>query len=1025
MKVIIVAKTRRGGGACVGGITEDGRSVRLVAADAATNERAGLEYNVNEVWDVESRPDVNVLPPHIENIIVLRARRLKKSPHTISIIRRYLPPVTGATDVLFGGLAQASMGGALYLSEGTGLPGFSTQFWVPDQPLQLDFEGKRIRYRYPTPEGGRTLTFVGFQEPVEVLPAGTLLRVSLAHWWRPKEKPDEELRCFVQLSGWFVEGPIAPVAGGLQDRHSAADESRIPKDQSASLFANFNRHDEDEVETPPAPEQQDLDIPESASRATRQKQLSTSECSTGGLPRARQVLKDTFGFADFLPLQADIVARVLERQDTLAIMPTGGGKSLCYQLPALLFQGLTVVVSPLIALMQDQVSQLQQLDVPSAFLNSTLAHREYVTIANRARAGGVNILYVAPETLLRPETLLLLEQSRISCLAVDEAHCISEWGHDFRPEYRQLQTVRQRFVSAVCLALTATATPRVRDDIRRLLGIPHSGEFIASFNRPNLFLSVRPRRDGLAQVLTFLKPRQEQSGIIYCATRKQVDELTAALNANGYEALPYHAGLADEVRRVNQDRFIRDEFPIMVATIAFGMGINKSNVRFVVHYHLPKDLESYYQEIGRGGRDGLPADCLLLYSRGDAVTIRHFIDEGAPSERAGRQARLNALMRYAEARECRRKPLLAYFGETLEQPCGHCDQCHQAPDPTNTTDVTVAAQKFLSCVKRTGELFGPAHIIAVLRGSKSERILTRGHDHLSTYGIGAEHSTETWRELAQQFIQLGLVDQDLEHGGLRLTPKGWEVLRGKQPVQAVLQKVEAPILMATTLASREEELFQLLRELRRELATEAGMPPYIIFSDRALTEMATLLPQTEAQLLAVNGVGRAKLANYGAAFLELIRDYCRQRGLEVQASSPSEPPDTIIRPAVRRRFREIGELFTGGVGIDEIATQYGIKRETVVGHLTAYREAGERLEPDRLLAASRLDTDVRERVFMAFDRLGTDRLAPVHADLSGRVEYDELHLLRLVVLSRKDFGLVADPALPVHSQNHPGAPSER
>ena len=329
-------------------------------------------------------------------------------------------------------------------------------------------------------------------------------------------------------------------------------------------------------------------------------------------------------------------------------MPTGGGKSLCYQLPALLLDGLTVVVSPLIALMQDQVSQLHQLGVPAAFLNSTVQLHEYICTTNRVRRGDVRLLYVAPETLLRPETLLLLEQSRLACLAVDEAHCISEWGHDFRPEYRQFQEVRGRFPQAVCLALTATATTRVREDIRRLLSIGADGEFVASFDRRNLFLAAEPRRDGLAQTLAFLEKHRGQAGIIYCGTRRQVDELTAALNDNGWPALPYHAGLDDEVRRQNQERFIRDDVPLMVATIAFGLGINKSNVRFVVHYHLPKDLESYYQEIGRAGRDGLPADCLLLHSRADAVTTRRFIDEGAASERPGRQARLDAMMRYAE-----------------------------------------------------------------------------------------------------------------------------------------------------------------------------------------------------------------------------------------------------------------------------------------------------------------------------------------------------------------------------------------
>ncbi len=824
-----------------------------MVTEAAAQERAGLDYEVHEVWEVESLPDPGRVPPHVENIRVQAARRLKRSQNTLAVIRRWQPPVAGAPGKLFDGLVQVSGGGALYIAEATGLPGFSAQFWRPDQPLQLELQGRRIRYRYPTPDGGCTLAFAGFQEPLPVLPAGTLLRISLAHWWRPKDHPEEELRCYLQVSGWFLEEE----APALDARPLAAEAGFAAAGSGAPPISG-------RAQTPPPP----------AAPAPRP--------AAAGLPAARQVLKETFGFSEFLPLQAAIISRVLERQDTLAIMPTGGGKSLCYQLPALLFEGLTVVVSPLIALMQDQVSQLQQLAVPAAFLNSTLPPRSAAAIASQVREGRVKVLYLAPESLLRPESLLLLEQSRLACLAVDEAHCISEWGHDFRPEYRQIQTVRKQFASAVCVALTATATPRVRDDIRRLLAIPEAGVFAASFNRPNLFLAVQQRRTGLAQILDFLKPRREQSGIVYCATRKQVEEITTRLNDHGFPALPYHAGLGNDVRRSNQDRFLQDEIPIMVATVAFGMGINKSNVRYVVHFHLPKDIESYYQEIGRGGRDGLPADCLLLYRRADAVTIRHFIDEGADSERPGRQARLNALLRYAEARECRRVPLLGYFGETLGQPCGGCDLCRQAPATAATADVTVAARKFLSCVQRTGELFGPAHLIAILRGSRSERVLARGHDRLSTYGIGAELSAEAWRDLAQQFIQLGLVDQDLEHGGLRLAEKGWEVLRGTRPVSAILQPVAAPAAPAPQ-ASREEALFQLLRAWRLQLAAQAGLPAYIVFSDRTLAEMASLLPQTEDQLLAVNGVGRAKLANYGAACLEIIRGYCREHGLAARA----------------------------------------------------------------------------------------------------------------------------------------------
>lgn len=745
MKVLIVAKTRRGGGACVGGITEEGRSVRLVVPDAATHDHAGLEYEVGEVWEVEATPGEHIIPPHVENTIVWRAHRLRRLANVERVILRFMPPVAGGPEKLFDGRLQASSSGALYVVERAGLPSHSTMFWTPDQPLTLDCESKRIRYRYPTSDGGRTVTFVGYQEPITAIPAGTLLRVSLAHWWRPKERPDEELRCYVQLSGWFLDP---------KTQTPSAPPGR-PTDASQDELARID------------------------AEATRQSDQQRLTPATADLRRAREVLKQTFGFAEFLPVQGEVVAHVLQRHDTLAVMPTGGGKSLCYQLPTLLLDGITVVVSPLIALMQDQVSQLEQLKVPAAFLNSTLLLREYLSVTNRVRHGAVKLLYAAPETLLRPETLLLLEQSRVTCLAVDEAHCISEWGHDFRPEYRHLQEVRRRFPQAVCLALTATATVRVRQDIRRQLGIPAEGEFVASFDRRNLFLAVEPRHDGLAQTLAFLEKRRGQCGIIYCGTRQQVDELSAALNANHWSALPYHAGLPDDVRCHNQARFIRGEVSIMVATVAFGLGINKSNVRFVLHYHLPKDVESYYQEIGRAGRDGLPADCLLLYSLGDAVLHRHFIDAGAESQRQGRKDRLNALLGYAEAMECRRIPLLACFDETLAGPCGHCDNCVQAPEAGETTDVSVAAREFLSCIQRTGEVFGSAHIIAVLRGSCLKKVRAHGHERLSVFGIGKELSTDEWRRLAQQFIRQGLAHHDLEFGGLQLTPKGWQVLKGE------------------------------------------------------------------------------------------------------------------------------------------------------------------------------------------------------------------------------------------------------
>ena len=925
MKVLIVAKTRRAPGACVGGIGENGQSVRLIAADAATNLRAGMEYDVGDVWDIESYPDPQIIPPHVENIIVTSGRKVKPSKRVAEAIYRYMPPVMGGPEKLFDGVVQTGVSGSLYIAERTGLPQRSTMFWVPDQPLMLDCSAKRLHYRYDR----KTIVFVGFQEPVKVLPAGTLLRVSLAHWWRPADKPDEEQRCYVQLSGWFLK-----------------EDGRT----------NCPRSDA----------------------------VASASC-----PRTdtREVLKKTFGYEDFLPLQADIITRVLEGKDALSVMPTGGGKSLCYQLPAVMLDGLTVVVSPLIALMEDQVRQLRDLNIPAAFLNSTVAHQEYVAIKKRVRDGEVKILYVAPETLLRPETLVLMEQSNLRCLAVDEAHCISEWGHDFRPEYRQLPQVRQRFQQAVCLALTATATERVRADIGQLLGIAGDGQFVASFNRPNLFLRVKLRGDGLAQTLAFLGEHRGKSGIIYCATRKQVDELAADLNANGWPALPYHAGMEDNMRRVNQGRFINDEVPLMVATIAFGMGINKANVRFVLHYNLPKDLESYYQEIGRAGRDGLPSECLLLHSRGDAMTTRHFIGQGAATERAGREQRLNAMIRFAEARECRRIPLLAYFGDSLEQSCGACDNCTRAAASGEMTDITVAAQKFLSCVVGTGNVFGPNHIIAVLRGSRAAKLLSRGHDRLSTYGIGKEHSAEAWQFLGHEFVRAGLLDQDLEFGSLRLTSKGQAVLKNEEKVLVPTRQSAGQTRQAS---HPEPELFEKLRDLRKRLAEAAGVPAYVIFADRTLLEMAAAMPQDEQQLLSINGVGEAKLAKYGAQFLGAIVQY--RRGGDPLDTAP--PVAAMVRTG-RRRCHEIGDLYAAGQSLEVIAARFNVQRETVIQNLHRFFEAGGQIDPARLLSECSLAEPDRNSALETLQRLGAERLAPVHQVLQGRVPYAELHLLRL------------------------------
>ncbi|MHC1768514.1 MAG: DNA helicase RecQ [Verrucomicrobiia bacterium] len=956
MKVLIVAKTRRGQGACVGGITQHGRSVRLVAVDTATNEHAGMEYEVGEVWEIETAPAPEIIPPHVEDVLVLHAVRLRLSDKVEQTIRRFMPPVCGGPDQLFQGLVQATSAGGLFVTERTGLPERSTLFWEPDQPLELDCTGKRIRYRYPTSAGGLTLTFVGFQEPLAQIPPGTLVRVSLAHRWRPKERLEEELRCFLQISGWF---------------------------QTKECSRAF------ETATPPV----------AAPSAT----APLTSALADPMSSALQVLKRTFGYSQFFPVQADVIHRILHGQDTLVVMPTGGGKSLCYQLPALILEGLTVVVSPLIALMQDQVRQLRELGIPVACLNHMVPLSEWTSITRSIRQGVTRILYVAPETLLRPEILLLLAERETSCLAIDEAHCISEWGHDFRPDYRKLRGVRERFPNAVCLGLTATATPRVRQDIRGLLAIPPDGELVASFNRPNLFISVQSRQDRLAQILHFLEKRRGESGIIYCGTRKQADELCVELNANGWETLPYHAGLEDSVRTLNQERFIRDEVPLIVATIAFGMGINKSNVRFVIHAHLPKDLESYYQEIGRAGRDGLRADCLLLYNRADAIVHRHFIDQGAASERPGRQARLNALIRFAETRQCRRVPLLNYFGETVQEGCNCCDRCVSKPSVAPPVDVTPVAQLFLSAVQQTGQSFGGAQIIAVLRGSRAERVLARRHDRLACYGQGKGHSEMVWRQFLDDFLDLGLLEQDLEFGGLRLTPKGRAVLDGRERVLVHRQEASACAEPTDLPRQHDPAAFDHLRRLRKELADQAGVPAYMIFSDATLTEMARVLPADEAQLLQISGVGQTKLGRYGNRFLEAIRAFRQQAGLPaVVASEKDDSP--IVRPPKRRRFHEVGERFAAGETIAGLAEAYGVTTATILEHLHRFNQDGGQVDADRILAALSLPHATREQAIAAFERLGLDRLGPVFDALGGTVSYPDLHLLRAYLSARPPAG---------------------
>jgi len=714
------------------------------------------------------------------------------------------------------------------------------------------------------------------------------------------------------------------------------------------------------------------------------------------------ILKTTFGYDTFKPLQREIIANVQARRDTLVIMPTGGGKSLTYQVPALLFDGLTVVVSPLIALMKDQVEQLSALGVPALFLNSSLAQTEYQENMDLVKRGLIKLLYVAPETLLTPRLFSLLSSLQLDLLAIDEAHCISEWGHDFRPEYRQLVDVLRKFPSAVCMALTATATPRVRNDIKSTLGFSQSNEFVASFNRENLFIEVTPKRDPVSQTLRFLENFKDQSGIIYCFSRKQVDELAATLARYGYAVRPYHAGLEDNERKRNQEAFIRDDAQIIVATIAFGMGINKPNVRFVIHFDLPKSIESYYQEIGRAGRDGLSSHCLLLYNYGDASKIRYFIDQKEEPEKTSAYQHLDAMTRYAEGSICRRKPLLSYFGETFAtENCGACDNC--GVDESELTDITIPAQKFISCVKRSGERFGAAHIVDILLGSKNEKIEKYNHQSLSTFGIGAELTKSQWMHISRQLVEKGLLEQEPAYRVLSVTAKGLEMLKLREQIKGQINEPKRSERVgarrgASVESEYDKSLFSLLRNKRKELADAAGVPPYVIFSDKTLVEMAAYFPKARESLLNISGVGRVKYERYGAAFLAIIKEYCKANKIEEKYKTPMRQADKDAN----RRYVAVGEAYNAGESVDNLMKRYSVSADTILNHLARFIMAGNPLRTAQdLIALSKLSPDDQQKAFAAFDEIGPDMLKPVYDRLNGTVNYDELKILRLCYLCEK------------------------
>ena len=589
------------------------------------------------------------------------------------------------------------------------------------------------------------------------------------------------------------------------------------------------------------------------------------------------ILHSVFGYHEFRGQQEAIIQALVTGQDALVLMPTGGGKSLCYQIPAMVREGVGIVISPLIALMQDQVSALRELGVRAEFLNSSLSAQEAWQTELALERGELDLLYIAPERLNQPRTIELLHHSKIALFAIDEAHCVSQWGHDFRSDYLKLELLHREFPNVPRIALTATADLRTRDEIIQRLQLQDAQQFISGFDRPNIQYRIAQKNNSKIQLMRFLREEQTgNSGIVYCLSRNKVDQVAEWLSKEGFTALPYHAGLSTQIRQKNQERFLREDNIIMVATIAFGMGIDKPDVRFVAHLDLPKSIEAYYQETGRAGRDGEPATCLLLYGLEDVVKLRQMLgqSEGSEEFKRSEQQKLNAILGLCEITSCRRQSLLRYFGDHLVQACGNCDNCLEPPE---TWDATEAVQMALSCVYRTGQRFGAGHIIDVLRGSNNEKILQFHHQKLSTYGIGKHLNTDEWKSIFRQLVAQGLLDVNQDgFGGLLLNESCRVYLRGEEKIflRRDVKSAQSPkrANLTQNIADEDIPLWQSLRSCRKRLADEQGVPPYVIFHDSTLREMLEFRPLTPEQLRNITGVGESKLKRFGEEFLAVIRN---------------------------------------------------------------------------------------------------------------------------------------------------------
>jgi len=710
-------------------------------------------------------------------------------------------------------------------------------------------------------------------------------------------------------------------------------------------------------------------------------------------------LQEFFGYKEFRPLQEDIINNVLNNQDSFVLMPTGGGKSICYQLPSIIFAGITIVISPLIALMKDQVDVLQANGIPAYFINSSLSQDEIRNIKEKARCHQVKLLYVAPERLSTTGFMEFLKSLQINLIAVDEAHCISEWGHDFRPEYRNLCLFRNIFPNIPMIALTATATPKVSLDIINQLQLQQPKQFVASFDRANLKYTIYPKHNSFETLLVLLKKYQNESVIIYCFSRKNTENLAEDLQQEGFKALAYHAGLKHEIRQQNQEKFIRDEIQIITATTAFGMGIDKPDIRLIVHQSLPKNIEGYYQETGRAGRDGLPSDCVLFYSYGDKSKQDYFINQTTDQQEQQRQRKkLQQMVEYCELPHCRRKYLLEYFGEKWEKDnCQNCDACLTPQEEFAATEIT---QKILSAVYRTGERFGATYIIDILRGSKNKKIWD-SHTKLSVYGIEKEFSKPQLQQLIRSLIlRKLLIKTEENYPIIKIGQKGTQFLAEKQSINlpvVVQVKTKLTANKTTQKLEYDQTLFQELRYLRKKLADQNNVPPFVIFSDIALQEMAFYYPQNDKSFLKINGVGTTKLTRFGQSFLNIIRTYTQSHNLvEKENYRIISTQQSSKKRNVKRRkstYNQTKELIEQGLSIEETALQRGFVPTTILSHLEELIKANITLKINHIKPTTENFNEIKR----AFKESEGISLAPVFDKLNSKYTYDELRLVRLFI----------------------------